>query len=195
MDNNDVQNAVAARQLAEHNRLATRANDILAQLEAIPVKQLPEHIFVQTFLPYFCGEKDINAGENLLGLWIGVATTPTSEVEIISSTGIPLFRVPALIDTSIINPVRSDDQAIGFSRIIALANEYSRDIPIVGENILVKNLAIKAKEIQSKSTVFTENEKRWIEIFTRYNKIKKVDKVTTNTPPSPDTLGEDEMIF
>lgn len=195
MDNNEIQNAVNARQLAEHNRLADRANEILAQLESIPVKQLPEHIFVQTFLPYFCGEQDLSTNKEILGLWIGVATTPTAEVEIISNTGMPLFRVPALIDTSIINPVRGEEQAIGFSRIIALANEYSRDIPIVGENILVKNLAIKAKEIQSKSTVFNENEKRWIEIFKRYGKIKDNSKTTTNTPVSPDTMGDDEMTF
>src|SRR3990167_8751263 len=66
--------------------------------------KLPEHLFVQNFLPYFCGELDINTNKDVLPYWYSIAGSASKEVEIIDSSGKPIYRVPALADNSVIEP-------------------------------------------------------------------------------------------
>ena len=108
-------------------------------------------------------------------MWYGIAGSPSSEVLIIDDNDKPLYKVPALVDTSIINPNR-EKGSINFSQIVTMAKMYGNITPTAGMNALNGGLAKKYSEIQSKSKAFTENEKRWMDIFQRYGKVKKRNK-------------------
>lgn len=190
----DVDNFIEQKRTAAANSLAEKSKALYELLVTnVPAKQLPERIFVESFLPYFSGTKEISNLDQVLVNWVGVAGTPMDEVEIIDEQGKALYRVPPIIDTSIINPMRSENNNVGIYSIIALANQYRNNIPAVGERVLTDNLAIKAKELQKKSEVFEQNEKRWIEIFKRYNIAGQ-----TNTPQLSNNSGnltDDDLVF
>lgn len=154
------------------------------------VRRLPEYIFKESFLPYFTGMKEVDASSDILLQWISVAGTPTSEVEIIDETGKALFRVPPIIDTSIINPLRTEGNNISIHAIISLSNQAN--IPIVGERSLIDNLSVKAKEIQKRSEVFETNEQRWLDIFNRYNLNKEQLQAKE---ANKGQLTDDDLIF
>ena len=157
--------------------------------------KLPERIFIQSFLPFFCGETKLEQQPDVLVLWYGIAGSPSSEVEIIDNKGDTLFRVPALIDTSIINPIRSDKNNISFADIINATAHYDTTTPILGERLLLQNLSVKEKEIQSKSSQFTENEKRWYDIFVRYEKVKQSPITTEQQIKDSGALTDDDLVY
>ena len=144
-------------------------------VEEHPLSRLPEHIFKNDFLPFFCGEITIEQKPDVLVRWCSVAGSAQAEVEIIDdNTHETLFKVPAFNDTTIINPKRPDRGVPGIYDIISLAN--SAQINAVGQNQLIRNLAVKSKQLITKSEAHVDNENRWIEIFKRYGKLKAEDK-------------------
>ncbi len=165
---------IAQRNQYQLQRMTQNAQGLLNALET-DISKLPEHIFVGFFLPYFCGETSTSDGRNAIAQWISVAGSPGSEVSIVDGEGKELFRVPSLMDTEIFNAAARDPKnprQVGFSAIVDLAMQYGRQLPARGTNFLAENLAKKRAEISTQSKVHTSNEKRWLEIFKRYNKIQ-----------------------
>lgn len=139
-----------------------------------PVSKLPESLFVQNFLPYFCGERNIAENEDVLPYWFSIAGSASAEVEIIDNNGEPLFRVPAIADTSIIDPKKNRGDN-NLAEVVYMSKLYTNQTPIAGENYLNEKLAKQFEKLVAKSDVFGTNEQRWKEIFIRYNKIKPVE--------------------
>ena len=157
------------------------------------VSTLPESLFVQNFLPFFCGERDIASNAEVIPYWFAIAGSPTKEVEIIDDSGNSLYKVPALSDTSIIDPVKEKGN-VNFGEIVSLTKLYTNQSPTAGENFINKQLADKFYKLTAKSDVFSENEKRWVDIFARYGKIKINDQVQ-DSGASSGKLGDDELEF
>jgi hypothetical protein len=65
--------------------------------------QLPENVFRESFLPYFTGKGDPNAGQRPLTDWIAIAGSPTAPVDIVNAAGEVIFTVPSMMDSSGIN--------------------------------------------------------------------------------------------
>lgn len=171
MNQAEVDAAAAARAQSHLDVMSISARDLEQQIDT--VNRLPERIFKESFLAFFCGELPPNPKDDHAAVWISVAGAATSEVEIIDEVGKPLFRVPALIDTSGINPVVAE-RGVAIAAIAALASEHARSLPSTGRAFLMRNLELKSREIQKISTDFSANELRWIEIFKRYGKWKDV---------------------
>lgn len=165
--------------------------------EALVVKdtlaKLPEYLFVQNFLPYFCGELDISKNDEVIPYWYAIAGSPTKEVEIIDESGKSLFVVPSLTDTSIIDPSKEKGR-INFAEIVHLAKLYSNQSPVAGENFINTQLADKFYKLTAKSKVFGDNEKRWLDIFVRYGKIKELSG-TDATVDTSTKMSDDEIEF
>lgn len=157
------------------------------------VNKLPETLFVENFLPFFCGEREIGDNKDFLPYWISIAGSPTAEVQIIDGAGYELYRVPPIADTTIIEPAKRKGN-VNFGEIVALTKLHSNVTPAKGENYLNKQLADKFFKLTSQSTIFSENEKRWISIFERYGKLK-VDDTALANKKAAEVLRDDEFEF
>lgn len=155
--------------------------------------KLPEQLFVTNFLPYFCGELNIDTNEDVLPYWFSIAGSPNKEVSIIDGRGIELYKVPALSDTSIIDPTKEKGK-MNFGEIVSLAKLYTNLSPAQGQNFINDKLAEKFYKLTAKSKIFTDNEKRWYDIFARYGKIKP-DDVGKIEDDKASKLSDDELEF
>lgn len=176
------------------DRITEETEKIFSKLVSNPLaNKLPENLFVENFLPYFCGEVEIPEETELYSLWYGIAGSPTGEVDIIDTRGKSLYKVPPLMNTNIINPKREDSNDMNFSQIINLATMYGNMTPMAGMNALNTGLANKLETLRNKSVEFSEYETRWIEIFKRYGKIKQ--NTVSSVAASDNRLQEDELEF
>lgn len=186
---NHQQSAIRQHMAADNKRLIEQSELTAKLLADMDLPRLPETHFMW-FLQYFTGEASTDDGQNAIAKWISIASTPASEVSIIDAGGNELFRVPPLFDTSIINPVRKLDQAVGFGTIVLLAMEHGRHLPSRGNNFLVGKLNKKQQEIRTKSTVHNEYSQRWLEIFKRYGKLRAADQ---EVKKDNDEISDDEL--
>jgi hypothetical protein len=192
---NATQRAMTSVQAAQKERLTNAVDSLAAVLDGIEIPKLPESHFKSFFLPYFTGKASPDDGRNALAQWISVASTPASEVSIIDDvTGAELFRVPPLLDPTIINPVRAMRKGnMGFAEIVKLSMSYGAQIPVRGERVLNDSLARKQHEIRTTSAVHSEYEKRWLSIFKRYGAVRA--DLTPEAARDEGSLADDEMEF
>ena len=163
------------------------------QLVEKPSKELaslPENIFVQYFLPFFCGEKAIEKDNDVIARWIAVAGNPNKEVNIIDDDDQIIFTVPALVDSTFID-FKNLNKGQPFKNIIANYELHKSQLPIVGENYLRNTIDSRIESLTRDSGIQEANEKRWINIFTRYNKIESVKQEAQTT----DRLSDDEISY
>lgn len=174
--------------------MAKKGDDYFDQIVVEPnkeIKRLPESTFVKHFLPYFCGEQQIDGAPNTMGLWIGIAGAITSKVDIIDTNGDVLFTVPPMNDTTIFD-VSNLKNAQGFKNIIQNYQLYANQTPASGQNYLARTLDARLEKLKAESETFLENEATWVKIFQRYGKIKsKIEKPVGKVA----SLSDDEMVY
>lgn len=129
--------------------------------------KLPEEIFVNSFLPYFSGKKSIAEDPSIFSYWIGIAGSPTSEVQIIDAAGNKLYTVPPMSDSNTVD-ISKGAEGTTMQEIIVNYTLYKNVTPMKGKNYLDSALDVKADELVGKSDYFKRNEQRWAEIFKRY---------------------------
>lgn len=110
-----------------HNRLAETATRV----------RFPINLFNDYFAPYFFGQKPISEQSDIFATWIGIAGSPTSEVDVIDTTGNIVFTVPPLFNTDVIDILRKDSE---LSRVIDSYNTYSNALPAVAMGFVKNNL-------------------------------------------------------
>jgi hypothetical protein len=164
--------------------------DQLVQKPSKDLATLPENIFVQYFLPFFCGEKEIEKDNDVIARWIAVAGNPIKEVNVIDDDNKIIFTVPALVDSTFID-FKNINKGQPFKNIIANYELHKSQLPIVGENYLRNQIDVRIESLTRNSTVQETNEKRWVDIFTRYNKIESSEKDVQLT----DRLSDDEISY
>lgn len=162
----------------------------LVERPAKEINQLPENIFKQYFLPFFCGEVNTNK-QNFLVQWISIAGTPIKEVEIIDENGNKLFNVPAIMDSTIID-VKNTKEGQSFFDITVNYELHRKQLPVIGETYLRNSLDERFKTLTTNSSSHEINERQWNEIFIRYGKIKDpaIEEVKKE-----DRLSDDEFIY
>src|ERR1035437_6802403 len=171
-------------------------NDIIKAIDEVfdilvtnEVGRLPENIFVNYFLPYFCGEKSIK-DTNILKEWISIAGAPSKEVAILDNMDREIFRVPALMDTNTIDTM-SRGENMGFTDIFINYELQKRVLPVIGSNYLAGAMDSKFKMIIRSSSTYEQNVERWAAIFVKYNKIETkaiVSSTKTNMNSNDDDL-------
>ena len=157
------------------------------------ISKLPENIFASYFLPYFAGTKDPATFNKIVAEWIGVAGSPRSKVEVIDNSGITLFTVPELFDSSVIDAMPKEGEH-SFRQIFDLQSLYGSNIKASGNTYLIKALETKFLKISGPNANLTENEKIWADIFNRYN-IKAVDTASISGVNQAGNISSDELSY
>ena len=133
-----------------------------------PKGRLPEDIFVNHFLPFFSG-KDSDGSKKKMGEWIGIAGNATAEVDIIDPTGEVLYTVPSMMNS---NALDISNRKVGDTISEMVSNYKLREahIPGTGQNYLNHESAQKVERMVHRENLpINQTEKRWLEIFNRYN--------------------------
>jgi len=177
----------------QRNQGDTHYGALVLSMTQSEIVKLPEYVFVRAFLPFFCGEKKITEQPNILPSWIGIAGSPSKEVDIVDEKGEILFRVPAMNDTSVIDSLNKKNGR-SLQAIVQNYHRYQGITPINGENFLANAIADKIQAIRTTSESFTENEKKWNEIFIRYGKMKSTEPELVAVDKSS-RLDEDEIEY
>lgn len=191
----DVDALIDAHTKAQYKMIADQLESVSSFiLEDFPVPRLRETIFVNYFLPFFCGEKEVTEDKRVLLAWYNVSGGPMGEVDVVDEGDKVLYRVPQLMDTSIIKSQRSPENRVSISAIAASAASAGNNIPGSGTRLLVRNLAVKSAEILKTSDQLQTNSQRWNTIFERYGKIKKKEESKVAGAAS-NAFSDDELDF
>ena len=183
MSDKEIDNSLDMDDLEKKGKLI---NELLVET---PIKgRLPESMFVAEFLPYFSGELKIDKDSSVIPYWIGVAGSPTAEVDIIDKAGNTIYTVPALFSTDTINVTETNSRPI--SDIMLEYEQRSSRFPIDGENFLEASLKIESNE----SDKFKSAEGRWETILKRYDKeVPSNDNTTVSN--KGDSLNDDDLEY
>jgi uncharacterized protein (UPF0128 family) len=167
--------------------------EILVERPNKDLTRLPESTFVMNFLPYFNGERVLDKNSDVMATWIAIAGTAAKEVLVVDNNNIPLYTVPAMSDTSIFD-MTDKKNSQKFKLIVQNFQMYNNITPVSGQNYLESALGEKIQKLRAESVSFSENEKRWLEIFARYNPALAQASKDTSTDMS-DKLPDDDMIY
>lgn len=135
---------------------------------------IPEEVFKERFLPYFCGEKSLNEkeGKEVIGLWIGLVGAPMAEGTVVNQAGERLFDVPPMLDSSMIDNSRRALKS--FSHVSAMTQLQEDRFPNSGLGYFLEQTGeIQKTIITPQPEVFNNNANRWKAIFARYGKDSK----------------------
>jgi hypothetical protein len=143
--------------------------DSLVVTPSLDLTRLPEEVFVNSFLPFFCGERQVTEDPEILRYWVGIAGMPSKEVQIVDKYNKDLFKVPALADSGIIDSLNSNEGE-KFSAIIDNYRRFNNITPAAGINYLHSTLGKRTEKLLVNSQTFSDNAERWDQIFIRYGK-------------------------
>jgi hypothetical protein len=153
--------------------------------------RLPEEVFVKEFLPYFSGKLPMPVEPPLLSIWIGIAGSPTSEVQIVDAKGNNIYTVPPMSDTETVD-IAKGQNSHSMKQILTRYSMLKNVTPMRGKTYLDQALNVKADLLSGKSPVFEKNQQRWFDIFSRYDKSGDDNQVNKN---DKGRLADDEFIY
>lgn len=136
--------------------------------------QLPEHVFVNNFLPYFSGQVKEDKNLPVTTTWIAIAGTPMNPVDIVDETGEVLYTVPPLMSS---NFLRTNENLRGksFNEIFTRARNQANRLPVLGDRVLAEEASQKLNKMDVKPSI--EEYSNWNNIYERYG-IKTASKLT-----------------
>lgn len=184
-----MQKDVVSNMQEDSQRTLDLITGVLVGSDRTMCSVLPEHIFVQYFLPYFAGQP--SSRPNILAEWISIAGTPMSEVAIIDGGRNVMYYIPPVFDTSFIAAKKSDTMTFG--QMSDQANLLNNNLPVLSERFMVGAMDQKYREIAMPASVNQSNEQRWVDIFIRYGyKAPSVATHATTNVPLPN-IADDEV--
>ncbi len=159
--------------------------DALLTPDTSEVNNLPEEVFVEGFLPYFCGEKKIQDNKNFITVWVGIAGSPSREVAITDRNNKELFRVPAMFSTRNV-PTDSDNR---LNNLFEECMVQGSQLPILAERFMNEIVENKSAEYTKDAAVIETEEQRWQQILSRYGKTFPKPEIDSNVV---DISGSDD---
>jgi hypothetical protein len=149
------------------------------------MNKIPESLFVNYFLPCFLGNNTNNP--NWVMEWISIAGTPMSELGVVKDgTNELLYTVPSILNT---NNLFLNKQEGDIGDIFSKYEQINNNIPLQGLNFLINALNSKNEELLNKVN-FSDVNRRWIDILSRYNLVKS-DTIETSKNNSDDNNFND----
>lgn len=199
--------ATNTQQPSIQNRLAEIAKkDAIAKIDfafeslvtkAQPTAVIPEDVFVYHFLPYFSGEKPMTPETRVMENWVGISGTPTNEVTVVDKAGKPLYKVPPVYDTHVLD-VTKRNIGQSMSDIYSGFAMRNNNLPVAANNFLMNELGKRMDGlVGDKEIKLTETQQRWQEIMARYGKSPVVPQpastVQSTTPAATDKA--DDLVY
>lgn len=163
---------------------------------ATPTAVLPEDVFVHHFLPYFSGKKPMVPDDRVMEKWVGISGTPTNEVTVVDKAGKPLFRVPAVYDTHVLD-VTKRNIGQSMSDIYSGFAMRNNNLPVQANNFLMNALGQRVEGlVGEKESKLTETQQRWRDIIQRYNTDAKTQPATVAIPKNdPKQEVSDDILY
>ena len=150
------------------------------------VAQLPEDVFRAVFWPFFSGQLSLEESDSVVANWISIAGSPYSEVDILDPQRKVLFRVPALFDSTVVDP-NEHRPGDSLADIYAQSKMRARNIPAAGQRYLNEALTEKNKALTQDSQQLSKNQQAWLTIFQYYG----LAKTTLTSPVEKVDISED----
>ena len=192
----DMKRIINEQEATNRRNAQAEINQAFKEVTQDSINELPEDIFVQSFLPLFAGRLSASESKIALNDWVGVAGSPSNPVAIVDAAGKRVFVVPPVVATFAIRPARKlNDPSAPVGEIISNYVLNRGTSPQAAAVILSRDMVRKIDSISSDKTVDTANEKVaaiWQSIFARY-KIKEV-KSEAAKPQLQGDAGDD-MVF
>ena len=161
---------------------------------AQPTAVVPEDVFVYHFLPYFSGEKPMAADSKVMENWVGISGTPTNEVLVVDKTGKPLYKVPPVFDTHVLD-VTKRNIGQSMSDIYSGFAMRNNNLPVQANNFLMNALGQRMDGLVGKKEVkLSETQQRWQDIMTRYGK-KPVSEKQSLLPNTTTENPGDDLVY
>lgn len=126
--------------------------------------KFPIELFNNYFAPYFFGQIPINEQSDIFSTWIGIAGSPTSEVDIVDTLGNIVFTVPPLYNTDVIDILRKNSE---LSKVVDNYNNYGNALPAVAMGFVKNNLLPAVTDIIDKDNI-ADNLTGWAKIAQHY---------------------------
>lgn len=167
MKNKDVLLSIRDKELNDRMQML---KDGFEQLSKVDVRQVPEVIFVNYFLPLFCGEDTPMDKMELLSQWYVIAGNNYAPVNVVNSSGEFIIQVPPIHDRSVTN--KTDNSKENIDYVFKHAKEKSTLSPVMGQNIITNYL----KSVFDKMSADTDSKisEQWVKLFKHYGKIKEI---------------------
>jgi hypothetical protein len=139
-------------------------------LEGFERNKLEESLFRQHFLPFFTNSVAPSPDNPVYAYWVGVAGSPTSEVDIVDSTGNYLFTVPALLNTNSLEVLQNRHRGPSVKDMYLEYAQMSQGLAPVATNVWNKGLYDKMKDIITSDNPASQSDReKWNKIFAYYN--------------------------
>lgn len=129
---------------------------------------IPEQLFVNYFLPYLSGKRNIKPDDDIIPQWVSIAGTPMSRVNIKNTEGEIVCSVPGLFNTDILNMNRKDTPS--YTSILDEYRLKSNNIPVVADNYLNNELSKSVEGMKKTSSINKEDKSEWDYIMKKYYK-------------------------
>ena len=128
--------------------------------------RIPEHVFVNLFLPFFAG-LDTADPRVSLGTWVNYIGGYTLEAVVVDNKGEELFTVPAMATARTLNPM-SHEAGRKLYHTINLA-AMRKNTQAVKSDQLLKGIKDRFDFVsEEQDQIRQENQERWIGIYKRY---------------------------
>lgn len=151
-----------------------------------PRSRLPEPLFREHFWPYFNHDREVQRDQNVFAQWVGVAGSPTSEVDVVNEKGDIVFTVPALLNTGILNVLKSDHQQQSIKETFQETSRLAADLPDVATTFFQKMLQHKLGDISSNRPPQEKDVQNWKKIAEYYGTATPDAATAQTTKVDPD---------
>lgn len=149
--------------------------------------KLLEPLFRQYFLPFFTNSVVPSPDNSAYAYWVGVAGSPTSEVDVIDESGKILFTVPALLNTNSLEVLQSRHRGPSVKDLYLEYAQMSQGLAPVATNAWNRGLYDKMQDIiTSDNPSYQSDREKWKKIYDYYGLTPKNDTTTqtfNNEPP------------
>lgn len=142
----------------------TDAFNALAGPSSVKRATVPEHFFVNLFLPLFAGVEELKYKVNF-GMWVNVAGGYRNPVDVVDERNNVLYTVPALLNENVVDLEKRKGPSV--SQMMATMEQLSRLHPAQGIKYLFNTIAEKEIAVLDSDKI-AANYLAWDEIFKRY---------------------------
>lgn len=137
----------------------------LKKAEEEEIRVLPESIFYNNFLPFFCGE-EVPAQINM-GTWIGIAGGPFRPVDIQAASGEIVLRIPPMFEMGGVGV--SDRSRFNIHGMLESMTQLQSSFPARAKKYFDEHMA--ALHITQDATPYIHQyAEQWNKVFARYEK-------------------------
>ncbi len=154
-------------QVFDLNKLSQKQKELKEHFEIITdsvIQRIPEAVFVQDFLPAFCGE--VECSRDLLSVWYLISGGPFNPVHVVNQFGKTIITIPPMLNRDVVKIGQNSDDIKSIFRDFENMTHIS---PHAANNRLLEDLTDKFETDQI-PVIPGSLEEQWNNVFIHYGK-------------------------